>query len=343
MAGRGEPRLRIAEILLEPSPTVFWEVLRQLGVEEATGVLPRAPPDWRQWRYDEPWDYASLSNYKRMVEESGFRLTLIEDNPPMDKIKYGLPGREEQLDNVARLIENMGRLGIEVWVYNWMATSWERTRRALRGRGGALVGGFDVSDLKDAPPPRLGKIDAATLWRTLKDFLEYIVPIAEGAGVRLAMHPDDPPIPELQGTARIMSSVEAFDRLLELYPSEHNGITLCQGNFTLMTDDLPAVIAHFLERGRVFFVHFRDVRGTRESFVETFVDEGKTDMYACMKQYVSHGYYGPFRVDHTPTLAGDLEQTGTPGYSWLGRLHAIGYMQGVFRAALDEVGKGGAR
>src|SRR5579875_777797 len=301
--------LRLAEILLEGAPTPFWDVLRQLGVEEATGILPRSYPDWRQWRYDEPWDYASLSNYKRMVEEFGFKLTVIEDNPPMERIKYGLPGKEEQLDSVARLIENMGKLHIPVWVYNWMPTMWERTRRALRGRGGAIVGGFSAEDLKDAPPPRLGR------------------------------HPDDPPVDELQGTARIMNSVEAFNRLLELSPSEFNGITLCQGNFTLMTYNLPATVAHFLERGRIFFVHFRDVKGDRRSFVETFIDEGMTNLYATMKEYVKHGYYGPFRGDHTPTLAGDASQISTPGYSSLGRIHAIGYIQGLFRAAISELNK----
>lgn len=328
--------LRLAEILLEGAPTPFWDVLMQLGVEEATGILPRFHHDWRQWRYDEPWDYASLSNYKRMVEGYGFKLTVIEDNPPMEKIKYGLPGKEDQLDSVARLVENMGKLHIPVWVYNWMPTTWERTRRALRGRGGAIVGGFNAEDLKDAPPPRLGGVDAPTLWRSLKEFLEFIIPVAESSGVRLAMHPDDPPVDELQGTARIMNSVEAFNRLLELSPSESNGITLCQGNFTLMTNNLPATVAHFLEKGRVYFVHFRDVRGDRHSFVETFIDEGMSDLYATMKEYVKHGYHGPFRVDHTPTLAGDTAQISTPGYSALGRIHAIGYIQGLYRAALSE-------
>jgi mannonate dehydratase len=329
-------KLRLAEILLEGSPTQFWDVLKQLGVEEATGILPRAYPDWRQWRYDEPWDYASLSSYKRSIEDYGFRLTVIEDNPPMDKIKYGLPGRDEQLDSVAKLIENMGKLSIPIWVYNWMPTMWERTRRALRGRGGSIVGGFSVEDLEGAPPPKLGRVEAATLWRTLKEFLEFIVPVAEASGVKLAMHPDDPPVEELQGTARIMNSVEAYDRLLELAPSEHNGITLCQGNFTLMTGNLAAVVAHFLKTGKVFFVHFRDVKGNKQRFVETFIDEGMTNLYATMREYVKHDYSGPFRVDHTPTLSGDTAQISAPGYSALGRIHAIGYIQGLFKAAVSE-------
>ncbi|MFP3241219.1 MAG: mannonate dehydratase [Caldivirga sp.] len=331
-------RPRIAEILLEGSPTVFWDMLRQVGVEEATGILPRNYPDWRQWRAYEPWDYAPLANYKRMVEGAGFKLTIIEDNPPMDRLIYGLPGREEQLNNVAKLIENMGKLGIQIWVYNWMPTGWLRTRATLRGRGGAYTSGFYEEDLKDSPPPRLGKVDASTLWRTLKDFLEYIVPIAETANVKLALHPDDPPIPEAPpGVARIMNTVDAFDRLLSLVKSEYNGITLCLGNFSLMTNDLPATVRHFLETGRVFFVHFRAVRGNARAFEEVFIDEAPDQFYLVMKEFVKHGFNGPFRVDHTPTLSGDIAQLSVPGYSALGRLHAIGYLQALYRAAQIEV------
>ena len=337
----GTGRLRIAEIILDSSPTVFWDMLRQVGVEEVTGILPRAYPDWRQWRAWDPWDYAPLSNYKRMIEGAGFKLTIIEDNPPMDKLIYGLPGKEEQLNNVAKLIENMGKLGISTWVYNWMPTGWLRTRSTIRGRGGAYTAGFYEEDLKDSPPPKFGKIDASTLWRTLKDFLEYIIPIAESANVRLAMHPDDPPIPEVAGTARIMNSIEAFDKLLSLVKSEYNGITMCLGNFSLMTSDLPGLIRHFVPTGRVFFVHFRAVKGTARGFEEVFIDEAGGEFYLAMKEFVRHDFYGPFRVDHTPTLSGDIAQLSTPGYSALGRLHAIGFLQGLFKAAVTEL-KGGS-
>jgi mannonate dehydratase len=329
------PRIRIAEILLDSSPTPFWEVLKQLGVNEVTGILPRWYPDWRQFRVDEPWGYASLSNYKKMIEDAGFKLTVIEDNPPMDKIIYGLPGKEEQLENVAKLIENMGKLRIEVWCYNWMPTNWIRTRTSLRGRGNAIVTGFREEDLKDSPPPKLGKIDKATLWKNLEEFLKFILPIAEDAGVKLAIHPDDPPIDEVMGTARIMNNVEAFDRLINEFPSEYNGITLDHSLFSLMTDDLVAVVRHFLEKKRIFFVHFREVIGKRNNFTEVFIDEGITKQFEEMREYVKHGFYGPFRVDHTPTLLGDT--MSVPGYSALGRIHAIGYLQGLFRAAVESL------
>ncbi|BDB99727.1 mannonate dehydratase [Saccharolobus caldissimus] len=331
------PKIRIAEILLESSPTPFWEILKQIGVSEATGILPRWYPDHRQFRIDEPWDYASLSNYKRMIEEAGFKLTVIEDNPPMDKIIYGLPGKEEQLENVAKLIENMGKLKIPIWCYNWMPDGWLRTRTALRGRGGALTSGFDEEDLKDAPPPKLGKIDKVTLWKNLREFLKFILPIAEDANVKLAIHPDDPPLDEVRGVARIMNSVEAFDRLIEEFPSEYNGITFDHSIFSLMTDDLISVVRHFLEKKRIFFVHFREVIGNKSRFEEVFIDEGITRQFEEMREYIKHEFYGPFRVDHTPTLLGDTMQLSMPGYSILGRIHAVGYLQGLFRAAVESL------
>jgi mannonate dehydratase len=127
-----------------------------------------------------------------------------------------------------------------------------------------------------------------------------------------------------------MRSIENYERLLELVPSEVNGIALCQGNFALMTDDLPEVIRRFGRQGRIFFVHFRDVRGTAEKFVETFQDDGQTDMLACMRAYRDVGYQGVLRVDHVPTMAGD--SNAVAGYSSIGRIFAIGYVKGLREA-----------
>ncbi|NON62948.1 mannonate dehydratase, partial [Acidianus sp. RZ1] len=291
---------RIAEIILEESPVPFWDWLKQVGVKEAVGLLPRSPPDWRKESIDTPWSYSSLSKYKRMLGENGLKLVAIEDNPPMTKVKLGLPGKEEELDAIAKMIENMGKLGIELWCYNWMPLGWIRTRTGLAGRGGSRVTGYFHDDLKEDPPPYFGKVDSSTLWKSLKDFLDYIVPIAEQSNVKLAMHPDDPPVDEVRGVARIMNSVESYDRLLSLKKSDYNGITLCQGNFTLMTDDLPATIRHF--NNKIFFVHFRDVKGNKYNFVETFIDEGKTDLVKVARAYREIKFDGIMRTDHTPTL-----------------------------------------
>jgi mannonate dehydratase len=129
-----------------------------------------------------------------------------------------------------------------------------------------------------------------------------------------------------------MNTVESFERLVDLVPSPMNGITLCQGNFTLMTPDLPQVIRQLGATGKVFFVHFRDVRGTPNAFHETFIDDGQTDMVECLRAYRDIGFQGIMRTDHTPTLAGDTAEVA--GYSVLGRLHAIGYLTGIKQAVL---------
>ncbi len=323
--------LRLAEILLEPRPCDAWSQLVQVGVEEAVGVLPRGFVDWRSHASEQPWSYGPLALYRQQVEDAGLRLTVIEDNPPMDRLRLGAPGREEELETVLELIAAMGRLGIEVWCYNWMAVvPWSRTSPALRGRGGASVTGFDLdvwSGGADAPGAPVAE---EHLWETLAWFLERAVPAAEAAGVRLALHPDDPPLTPLRGIGRIIRSLEAYDRVFELQPSPANGMTMCQGNVALMTDDLPSAIRRFGAQGRIHFVHFRDVRGTPERFVETFVDEGPTDMAACVQAYREAGVDAPLRTDHSPALSGDT--ASVPGYPTLGRLHAIGYVQGLLAA-----------
>jgi mannonate dehydratase len=157
-----------------------------------------------------------------------------------------------------------------------------------------------------------------------------VVPVAERAGVALAIHPDDPPFSPLRGVARIMRDVEAFQRVIDLVPSDVNGITLCQGNFALMTDDIPNVIGHFGRQRKIFFVHLRDVRGTPANFVETWHDEGPTDLAACLEAYSDVGFFGPLRPDHVPTVEGDSNEQA--GYSAYGRLFAVGYIRGIEHA-----------
>jgi mannonate dehydratase len=329
--------LRLAEILLEPRPCDAWAQLRQIGVEEAVGVLPRAFVDWRAHAPEQPWHYGPLALYRQQVEDAGFRLTVIEDNPPMDRLRLGLPGREDELEQVLELIRNMGRLGIEVLCYNWMAVvPWSRTSPAVTGRGGAAVTAFDLSVWADAEPAPGAPVAEERLWDTLAWFLERAVPVAEEAGVKLALHPDDPPLSPLRGIGRIVRSLDAYDRVFELQPSSANGMTMCQGNVALMTDDLPAAIRRFGGAGRIHFVHFRDVRGTPERFVETFVDEGPTDMAACVRAYLDADVNAPLRTDHSPALDG--EHPAVPGYPTLGRLHAVGYVQGLLAIAYAERG-----
>jgi len=232
-------------------------------------------------------------------------------------------------------VKNIGKLGIDIVCYNWMPViSWHRTTTDRLGRGGALMTAFDYEDIKDQPLTEYGEISAETMWDNLEYFLKALVPACEKANVKLALHPDDPPIDNIRGISRIMTSANAFKRLIELVPSPVNGITLCQGTFATMGEDIPSVIRYFGERDKIFFVHFRDIRGDKYNFEEVFQDDGITDMYKAMKLYHQLGFRGPMRPDHVATVAGDSNDH--PGYSILGNLFAIGYMRGLLEAVQKE-------
>lgn len=324
--------LKIAEFIA-PTVSPLWRLALQAGVSHAVGGLP-TPADLADG--DQPCDYLPLLRMKQRYESHGFSLDVIESRPPLNLAKRGLPGGEAEIDTVCTLIENMGRLGIPVWCYQWMADfDWLRTSTSTASRGGSVVTSFDNALMADAPPTAGGPISEEQLWETLAHFLRRVLPVAEKAGVRLAMHPDDPPLSPIRGVGRIMRSVENYQRLIDLVPSPVNGITMCQGNFTLMTDDLPGVIRHFGRQDKLFFVHFRDVRGTPERFEETWHDAGKTDMLACMRAYREIGFDGVLRPDHVPTVEGDSNENA--GYSSFGRLYAIGYIRGLHQAVYADV------
>lgn len=319
--------LQIAEFI-SPKPSPVWKLAQQAGVNLAVGGLPfdTLQPG------EKVGDYAPLLRMKQTYENAGFKLIVVESRPPLNKAKRGLPGRDEEIDTVCTLIESLGRLNIPVWCYEWMADfNWVRTNMATPSRGGSVVTSFDIhdvpADLTHEPP-----IDEEALWINLEYFLKRVLPVAERANVKLSMHPDDPPLSPIRGVGRIMRSIDNFKRLLQLVHSPMNTITMCQGNFTLMTDDLPAAIRTFGKA--ISFIHFRDVRGVPTRFEETWHDAGKTDMLACMRAYRDIDFDGVLRPDHVPTVEGDSNDNA--GYSAFGRLYAIGYIRGLQQAVYAQ-------
>lgn len=296
----------------------------QMGVSDiVTGLPARAE--------DPVWGFRELLALRKRVEDAGLTLSVIESMHIPDRVKLGLPGRDEDIDNWRKSLRNLGAAGIPIVCYNWMAVlGWLRTSMTERARGGALGTSYEHALMQRGPLTEAGVVPEEQLWTSLRYFLEAVVPVAEEAGVLLAMHPDDPPLSPIRGLGRIMTSVENMQRLIDMVPSPSNGITFCQGCFAEMGIDVPAAIRHFAGQGKMFFAHFRAVHGTAEHFVETFHDEGDTDMFAAMRAYIECGFPGPMRPDHVPTMEGD--DNSRPGYSLLGRLFAVGYMKGLIEA-----------
>jgi mannonate dehydratase len=308
------------------------ELSKQMGV---TGAVSPSAPGIAGLNDVKPWTLEAVTAVKEAYAKRGLQWKVLEGTPSLDKAKLGIAGRDEEIENFITLMKNLNKIGVNTICYNWMPViNWARTDMARKGRGGALVTAFDYDIIKDQPLTEYGEVTEETMWKNIEYFLKAVVPEAEKNNIKLALHPDDPPIPKIRGIARIMRTADAFKKMIDLVPSPNNGITLCQGTFATMDEDIPTVIKYFGERKKIFFVHFRDIRGNKWKFEETFHDEGKTDMYKAMKTYYEVGFKGPMREDHVPTVAGDSNEH--PGYSELGTLFAIGYIKGLIEAAEKE-------
>jgi mannonate dehydratase len=304
---------------------------KQMGVFGAVGGV-RGSTDVK------PWEPKAILATREAWDKVGMRWNVVEGPPTLgDKTKLGLDGRDEEIGNFITFMKNLKQYGgVDIICYNWMPViSWFRTKMDTVGRGGALMTSFDNEDAKKLPLTKYGEVSKDMLWKNLEYFLKAVVPEAEKIGMNLSLHPDDPQVDSIRGISRIMTSVENFDRMLNLVPSKFNGLTMCQGNFSLMGVDIPSLVRRWGKDGKINYVHFRNVQelsgqipSTR--FVETFHDEGQIDMHAAMKAYYDIGYKGPIRPDHVPTMDGDTNDH--PGYSTIGTLFAIGYMRGLMES-----------
>ncbi|MDA8292550.1 MAG: mannonate dehydratase [Actinomycetota bacterium] len=319
---------------------------RQLGLR---GVQLHTPTnlstDAGHWRLDE------LVDLRRRVESHGLVLEGLENVPRahFDRIQQGLPGRDEQLESFCRTVENMGAAGIPVLGYNFIVTYVWRTDVAASGRGGARVTAFDLarvsegnalSGYKLSPSEELvAPVTADELWANYRYFLDAVLPVAERAGVRLALHPDDPPVEEpIGGAARIFTSPESLVRALDLAGgSPAWGLDLCLGTVSEMGGEgaVDAVIDTLAASGRVCYVHFRDVVGTVPSFRECFLGEGNLRPERVVRRLADAGFDGFVIDDHVPAMLFDADTwvgVDTTAYCSRGRAHAVGYLQGVIDA-----------
>ena len=297
---------------------ITWDYAKQCGVNH--GVIRLPETDTFDLTNASHWQtvYDNFTNY-------GITPLIVEPMPNSvhDHIKAGDDQRDESIEKVIKMLPIMRRLNIETICFNWMAhIGWLRTSSDIVERGGALVTGFDFNDFK----PTDASITAEQLWDNYKYFLDAVVPEAEKYDIKLALHPDDPPLPKLGDVSRIMISAKNIKKAIyDIHPSEILGVTMCQATFHMMGENVEQVIRDLADK--IYFVHFRNAVGNKLKFRETFHDTGDLDMGKLILLYKELGLNVPVRVDHVPTLVG--EDTKVAGYAAMGRLFAIGYLKGL--------------
>lgn len=280
-----------------------------------------------------------LARQKAQYEQIGIKIAGFE-GPPINhwRIKLGADGRDEDIRDFKTAIQAMSQVGLDMICYNWMVgIGWTRTNSRLLARGGAVTSEFDLesfnnqsgTDSRRSRQRRSNEpISEEQVWENIEYFLKEIIPVADKYKVKMALHPDDPPISPLGNIGRICTSAANFRKIMNIVPSPMNGITFCQANFKLMGEDIYALAEEWSRQNKIFFVHFRDVEGTKEKFHETFHDNGPTDMGKIMKILYENGFDGPIRPDHAPAMGTETEG-GYTGYGTLGKIFAIGYMKGL--------------
>ncbi|NLF28647.1 MAG: TIM barrel protein [Clostridiales bacterium] len=294
---------------------------------------------------DEIWTYEHFLKLREEIESEGLKLHAIENFSPAhwyDVLLDG-PKKREQIEHLKQIVRDAGRAGIPVFGYNFtIAGVWGHTQLP-RARGGASTACFDCPDggaespipngevwnmtYDDNPPEGFLKpTSPEELWARAKWFLDEMLPVAEEAGVRLAAHPDDPPMPALRGHARLVHQPRLFQRLVDLHPSPSNCFDFCMGSVQEMQEgDIYEVIERYAPQGKFAYIHFRNVRGKVPNYQETFVDDGDIDMLRALQLLKDCGYDGVLVPDHTPQM--------TCAAPWhCGMAYALGFMRAALRA-----------
>ena len=282
------------------------------------------------------WALHDLVNLRRNVENYGMKVSALENVPIefYDHIMLNGPRRDEQLDNMITTIRNIARAGIPIFGYHWMPSMVWRTPTKLI-RGGAVATAFNYEEANKMPLTHGRVYTDEEMWENLEYWIKIITPIAEEEGIRLGIHPCDPPVDQLGGIPQLFRSYDNYRRYLDIYPSDNCAIEFCQGTVSEMFDSegdaLYEFIAEMVQKKKVLYVHFRNVSAPNpEDFHEEFINTGHVDMYRAMKTYYDNGYDSFFIDDHVPHTHLDTD------WDHRGRAFANGYIQAMIEAVAKQ-------
>jgi mannonate dehydratase len=297
--------------------------IKQCGCDDFLLNTPVLPGEGR-------WEYEDLARLREQADAAGLRLMALENVPVRfyDRIMLRQPGREEQLANMQATVRHMGRAGIPILGYHWMPNGVWRTSHTQPVRGGAEATAFRMEEARDAPLTHERVYTEEELWANYDWYMEGMLPVCEEVGVRMALHPDDPPVTSLGGIPRLFRNFENFRRALEVHDSPMHGLDYCHGCWSEMRrgEGVLESIRYFGERGRIFYVHLRDVQGHAEDFTEVFLGDGNSDVLQVMRTLKEVDFRGFIIDDHVPHMVDD-----TP-WGHRGRAWSTGYICALLAA-----------
>lgn len=302
------------------------------------------------WGYagdpDRLWTLEELREIKKRVEEAGLIWEAIENFDPAhwyDVLLDG-PNKRKQLENLKTIIKRVGEAGVPVIGYNFSIAGVAGRVTGPFSRGGAISVGMDgaiddpipngmvwnmVYDA-DAPSGVLPQTTHQQLWKRVADFLNECLPTAEAAGVRLAAHPDDPPLPTVRGQARLVYQPRFYQDLIDINPSPSNQLECCVGTLAEMTeDDVYAAVDNYSRQNRIAYIHLRNVRGKVPFYKEAFVDDGDLDVLRVMRILKKNRFSGIVIPDHAPQMS-----CGAPWHA--GMAFAMGYLSACLKVVNEE-------
>lgn len=295
-------------------------------------------------RLDEKWSVEGLTKLRERVESFGIKLDCVPlplsssyiTKSETPSIMLGKPERDRDIENICQMIRNCSKAAIPMVKYNMTILGVVRSE-STPGRGGARYSTFVYAKAKQDPPlTEAGPVNADTFWERIAYFLKRVVPVAEEYKVKLACHPHDPGMPRgkgFRGVDRVLGNVDGLKRFLSINPSPYHGLNFCQGTVSEMLEN-PAkeifdVIRYFGSRGKIFNVHFRNIRGKFLDFQETFPDDGDINFIQAVRVYKEIGYDGMLMPDHVPRIEGD--PGGKQAFAY-----AFGYINALIQMVNQE-------